>query len=155
MRWFKVSEGGRLLKAPSIMSSMRSAVRGLQVLVMVIAFGVGVGIEDNECALNQFRAVWPVGIADVIDEFESCTGVILSFPQNKSLGTPKFGQSQLRASLSAFQSPRRTMSYFRLCSGLVSLTVSRLSWRRRFAAGAHDRRGSIWKGLGCVDGRRT
>lgn len=56
MRWFKVSEGGRLLKAPRVMSSMRSAVRDLQVLVMVIAFGVGVGIEDNECALNQFRA---------------------------------------------------------------------------------------------------
>ena len=49
------------------MSSMRSAVRDLQVLVMVIAFGVGVGIEDNECALNQFRAAWPVGNADVMD----------------------------------------------------------------------------------------
>ena len=38
MRWFKVSEGGRLLKAPRVMSSMRSAVRDLQVLAMVIAF---------------------------------------------------------------------------------------------------------------------
>ena len=45
MRWFKVSEGGRLLKAPSVMSSMRSAVRDLQVLAMVIAF---VGISRGE-----------------------------------------------------------------------------------------------------------
>ena len=45
MRWFKVSEGGRLLKAPSVMSSMRSAVRDLQVLAMVIAF-VGI-VEGN------------------------------------------------------------------------------------------------------------
>ena len=35
------------------------------------------------------------------------------------------------------------------------LTVSHLSWRRRFAAGAHDRRGSIWEGLECIAGRRT
>ena len=42
MRWFKVSEGGRLLKAPRVMSSMRSAVRDLQVLAMVIAFVVGI-----------------------------------------------------------------------------------------------------------------
>jgi hypothetical protein len=41
MRWFKVSEGGRLLKAPRVMSSIRSAVRGL-LLAMVMAF-VGVG----------------------------------------------------------------------------------------------------------------
>ena len=54
--------------------------RNLQVLAMVIAFGVGVGIEDNECALNQFRAAWPVGIADVIDEVKSYADVDLSFP---------------------------------------------------------------------------
>ena len=45
MRWFKVSEGGRLLKAPRVMSSMRSAVRDLQVLDMVIVF---VGISRGE-----------------------------------------------------------------------------------------------------------
>ena len=45
MRWFKVSEGGRLLKAPRVISSMRSAVRDLQVLAMVIAF-VGI-VEGN------------------------------------------------------------------------------------------------------------
>ena len=77
-----------MLKAPSIMSSMRSAVRDLQVLAMVIAFGVG-GIEDNECALNQFRAVWPVGYADVIDEVKSCAGCHLVFSLEQIPGDTK------------------------------------------------------------------
>jgi len=49
-----------------------------------------------------------VGIADVINHSLKLRNRHLCFfPLNKSLGTPKFGRSQLRASLSAFQSPRR------------------------------------------------
>src|SRR6266702_8871893 len=65
------------------------------------------------------------------------------FLTNKSLGTPKFGRSQLIASLSAFQSPRPTchtsaVFLFRI------ITVSLLSGGVALA-GAHDRRGSIWE----------
>ena len=44
MRWFRVSDGRKLPKEPKIMSSIRPAVMGLQVLAMVMAF-VGVGVR--------------------------------------------------------------------------------------------------------------
>ena len=42
MRWFKVSDGRRLPNAPKVMSSIRSTVRDLHVLAIVMAF---VGVE--------------------------------------------------------------------------------------------------------------
>jgi hypothetical protein len=85
MRWFKVSEGGRLLKAPRVMSSIRSAVRGL-LLAMVMAFvGVGLYSEGNEwgsqvLALNQFQTSCTVGNANVINRLRRSAGVVVFFP---------------------------------------------------------------------------